>query len=210
MVQASDPEMAAHEIPPDAGAAVGTLERVPLPWFIKKAFLAAYLRDVHHYLFNTSFALPGRQPVPIQDTIRERFVKRLAAVDSAPHVVVSHSLGTVIAYDCLQRVPGCAAIDGLITIGSPLGLDEVQDRLRPEWTRNDGFPAAVHGEWTNFYDRLDPVCGFDPNLANDFRRGGVSAVEDHEVVNNGAWRHSATKYLRQPAFRAALKQMLGV
>ena len=80
-------------------------------------------------------------------------------------------MGTVIAYDCLKRVGECAAVDGLITIGSPLGLDEVQDKLQPGWSRDDGFPREKVGRgWVNLFDRLDPVCGFDPVLANDFRR----------------------------------------
>jgi hypothetical protein len=37
---------------------------------MKKWFLGAFLRDVHHYLFDITFAPPGRQPVPIQQTIR--------------------------------------------------------------------------------------------------------------------------------------------
>lgn len=190
----------------------GTLERIPLPWFVKKPFLDAFLRDVHHYLFDVEFGPPGKPAVRIQRAIRERFVDKLGAPGvSRPHVVVSHSMGTVIAYDCLKRVGGCAPVDGLITIGSPLGLDEIQDELRPGWTREDGFPREkVAQGWVNLFDRLDPVCGFDPVLANDYRRGGVEAVEDVAVRNEGTWRHSATKYLRQPAFRAALRCMLGV
>jgi hypothetical protein len=187
----------------------GSLERVPLPWFIKKAVLDAYLRDVHHYLFDVPFAPPGRDPVPIQRTIRKRFVDALCAPHvSRPHVVVSHSLGTVIAYDCLQRVADCPPVDGLLTIGSPLGLDEIQDRLKPEWSRKDGFPSRVGTSWVNVYDRLDPVCGFDPALANDYRKGGLNRVEDVAVVNDGRWRHSASKYLRQPALRRALQRLL--
>lgn len=209
MTVISDAELAVGALPDVPPVPIGNLERIPLPWFIKKAFLDTYLRDVHHYLFNTRFAPAGREPVAIQDTIRARVVEALQAVgDDPPHIVVSHSLGTVIAYDCLQRVAGCPAVDGLITIGSPLGLDEVQDRLQPEWTRNDGYPATVQGEWHNLFDRLDPVCGFDPKLANDFR--GRGTITDTAVVNDGTWRHSATKYLRQPAFRAALRHMLGV
>jgi hypothetical protein len=30
------------------------------------------------------------------------------------------------------------------------------------------------------------------------------------VQNEGTWRHSATKYMRQPAFGAALERMLGI
>ena len=89
-----------------------------------------------------------------------------------PHIVVSHSMGTVIAYDCLKRVADCAGVDGLITLGSPLGLDEIQDKLQPGWSADDGFPhEKVGAEWINVYDRLDPVCGFDPELANDFQKG---------------------------------------
>ena len=128
---------------------------------------------------------------------------------SRPHVVVSHSMGTVIAYDCLKRVAACPPVDALMTLGSPLGLDEIQDKLRPEWSRDDGFPRdRVAGGWVNFFDRVDVVCGLDPVLKNDYRRDGLEVVQDVEVVNGGAWRHSATKYFRQPALRNGLRQLL--
>jgi hypothetical protein len=212
MTTLSDAELETVSLPPVPAQPQGTLaalERVPLPWFIKKRFLNAYLRDVHHYLFDVEFAPPGRAPVFVQRTIRQRFVEAVcASAATKPHIVVSHSMGTVIAYDCLKRVGGCAAVDGLITLGSPLGLDEIQDKLQPEWSRADGFPQKVSGDWVNVFDRLDPVCGFDPVLANDYRRGGLPVVEDVVVQNDGAWRHSATKYLRQPSFCAALRRML--
>jgi hypothetical protein len=98
-----------------------------------------------------------------------------------------------------------------MTLGSPLGLDEIQDKLQPGWSRADGFPhERVAGGWVNVFDRLDPVCGFDPVLASDFRKGGQSAVEDVAVQNDGTWRHSITKYLRQQAVAAALRRMLRV
>lgn len=207
----SEAELGTGEPPPVPAEPEGALERVPLPWFIKRRFLAAFLRDVHHYLFDTEFAPPGRPPpLPIQKTIRQRFVEALGGdTVSRPHVVVAHSMGTVIAYDCLKRVGDCAGVDGLITIGSPLGLDEVQDKLQPGWSRFDGYPhEKLAAGWVNLYDRLDPVCGLDPLLANDFRRNGFPALDDIGVSNDGVWRHSATKYLRQPAFSAALGRML--
>jgi hypothetical protein len=212
MTTLSDTEIETAAPPPVPAQPQGALERVPLPWFIKKRFLDAYLRDVHHYLFDVEYAPPGGTPVPIQQTIRPRFVDALCApAVTRPHIVVSHSMGTVIAYDCLKRVADCAAVDGLITIGSPLGLDEIQDKLQPGWSRADGFPQEkVSGGWVNLFDRLDPVCGFDPMLANDFRKGGAAMVEDIAVQNGGAWRHSATKYLRQPSFCQALRRMLRI
>ncbi len=193
-------------------ATAATLERIPLPWFVKKPIMNALLRDVHHYLFDVKFAPPGGTAVPIQQTIRKRFVDKVCGVNTdGPHIVVSHSMGTVIAYDCLKRVGDCAKVDGLITIGSPLGLDEIQDKLQPGWTRPNGYPSErVAKRWVNLYDHLDPVCGLDPKLANDYRFEGNTRVEDIEIKNDGAWRHSATKYLKQPKFRGALRSMLGL
>jgi hypothetical protein len=189
----------------------GQLERVPLPWFIKRRFLDTFLRDVHYYLFNATYAPPGKPPVPIRTTIRQRFIDKLAAAGmSKPHVVVSHSMGTVIAYDCLKRVAESPAVDGLITIGSPLGLDEVQDKLQPGWTRRDGFPHERVTAWVNQFDRLDPVCGFDPKLSDDFERDGGRVIDETAVHNDGAWRHSSTKYLRQPVFCRALRTLLQI
>jgi pimeloyl-ACP methyl ester carboxylesterase len=172
--------------------------------------MSVLLRDVHHYLFDAEFGPPGRPALRIQQTIRARFCQALAdPAITGPHLVVAHSLGTVIAYDCLKRLDACPRIDGLITIGSPLGLDEVQDRLQPGWSRADGFPhERMAGRWVNLFDRLDPVCGFDPQLANDYRRGGAEAVADQAVGNGGVWRHSAAKYLRQPALVQALRDLL--
>ena len=208
MTALSDTELA--DAPPVPANPQGTLERIPLPWFIQKRVMNAFLSDVHHYLFDVEFAPPGRTPVRIQRTIRERFgtVLRTPAI-MQPHIVVSHSMGTVIAYDCLKRVADCAGVDGLITLGSPLGLDEIQDKLQPGWSAADGFPLEkVGAEWINVYDRLDPVCGFDPELANDFQKGSARIIEDIAVQNEGTWRHSITKYLRQPKVIGALRRML--
>jgi hypothetical protein len=207
----SDADLESAAPPAPAALSQGALERVPLPWALKKHFLNAYLRDVHHYLFDVVYGPPGRPPVPIQRTIRERFVEALGArAVTRPHVVVSHSMGTVIAYDCLKRVADCAPVDGLITLGSPLGLDEIQDELQPGWSRADGYPERVEAGWANLFDRLDPVCGFDPALANDYRKHDAVAVEDLPVENDGLWRHSATKYLRQASLGRTLRRLLQV
>src|SRR5260370_26639519 len=88
-------------------------------------------------------------------------------------------MGTVIAYDCLKRVPDCPSVDALVTIGSPLGLDEIQDRLKPEWSRRSGFPAErLSGRWVNVFDRLDPVGAVAPSLARDYQHGDHRRIRD--------------------------------
>jgi hypothetical protein len=84
--------------------------------------------------------------------------------------VVSHSMGTIIAYDCLMHEPDCPPVDGLLTIGSPLAVDEVQDFF-PNWTRDDGFPSKkLHGPWVNVFDPLDVVAGADPQRLHAGRK----------------------------------------
>ena len=99
-------------------------------------------------------------------------------------------------------------MDGLLTIGSPLGLSEVQDKLGPEYTKNDGFPDKLLGTWVNVYDPLDPVAGLDPRIADEYKRGGALAIEDIKEPNEGVWRHSIVKYLRGRQLRDRLSQLL--
>jgi hypothetical protein len=206
---AADPSaLAGHE----AAAAAGTeFERVSVPGPLKRRLMRAFLRDVHHYLWDTEFSPRPREVFRVRREVRHRAVEAMTAATHAPHphVVVGHSLGSVIAYDVLQNVDHTPIVDGLVTVGSPLGLDEVQDRLVPGWSRWNGYPAAkLTGPWLNVFDRLDPVCGFDPILANDFRRAGSEWVNDLHEPNWGTWRHAIGKYLRGQQLRTRLIDML--
>jgi hypothetical protein len=188
------------------------LERIPLPGPLKRKLMEVFLRDVHHYLFNVTFSPRPGERYAIQDAIRAEVVSVLSegAARPGPHVLVTHSMGTVIAYDCLKRVPDCPSVDALVTIGSPLGLDEIQDGLKPGWTRRDGFPAErMPGQWVNVFDRRDPVAGFAPWLAGDFQRAGTKMIRDVDEPNYGRWRHSISKYLGGVKLRAALEELLG-
>ena len=188
------------------------LERIPLPWFVKRRIMKEFLRDVHHFLFNESFEPRPGERYQVQDEIRRRTVDLLkdGSAKPGPHVVVSHSMGTVIAYDCLLRVAECPAVDGLMTIGSPLGIDEVRDKLAPEWNRENGFPTKVKGGWINVYDSLDPVTGFNGNIANDFKRAGAEVIEVINEQNSGSWRHNISKYFNGAKLRASLGKLLGL
>jgi hypothetical protein len=184
-----------------------------LPRFMAERFMKAFLRDVHHYLFNKRHSPRPGVEYRIRDVIRDRVVKTLqeGAEQPGPHIVVSHSMGTVIMYDCLKRVEAVPRVDALVTVGSPLGLDEIQDQLKPEWSRASGFPGErVADRWLNVYDRLDVVALLDPKLANDYQRDDISVVEDLNENNYGRWRHDIGKYLGGRRLRTELAGMLGL
>jgi hypothetical protein len=184
----------------------------PAGWPTQR-LMELFLRDVHHYLFDVEFSPRPDETYRIRQEVRKRTIEALSSgsEQSAPHVLVAHSLGTVIGYDCLIRVPDCPGVDGFLTIGSPLGLDVVQERLRPEWTRERGFPSPrLRGDWVNIYDRLDPVAGFDAELADDYQRAGERVIDDIHEPNSGGWRHSIVNYLAGPSLRRELQRLLGV
>ena len=190
------------ERPP--GRAGGVSARViPLPEparrLLAHVLTGALLPDVRDFLFD--------------DRARERMVEAVLERmrgGGEPFVVIGHSLGSVIAYEALRRQPE-AKVPLFLTLGSPLGLQEIQDHF----TR-DGGPLAVPecvGRWVNVADRLDPVAA-DARLANDFAANGKGvAVQDESAwwVNPDSPRHphSATGYLMSAEARDALRDVVG-
>jgi pimeloyl-ACP methyl ester carboxylesterase len=93
-------------------------------------------------------------------------------VDTETRVIVAHSLGSIVAYEALQRfggTPRWANVTTLITLGSPLGTPKlIFDQLRPRPEAGRGrWPAGIV-RWTNIAadsdvlalpDRLQPLFG---------------------------------------------------
>ena len=189
------------------------LERIPLPWVIKRPFMKLLARDTHHYLFNTKFSPRKGVSYNVRDEIRNRVVETLkaAAHDDGPLVVVAHSQGTIVTYDCLKNVAECPKIDALITVGSPLGLDEVQDKLAPGYSSDDGYPLEkLTGSWCNVYDPLDIVSSPYPNISGDYLSDGTVKAADIIQRNSGLWRHSMTKYLAGNTLRNVVRDAFGM
>ncbi len=194
-----------------AGAGRGTSAKVlPLPGFLRrpvaKAFLERFLKDVAAYFYQ-----PG-----IREKIQNKLRAEIQGRDE-PFVVVSHSLGTVVAFEVLSDPqlarPDCSL---LVTLGSPLGIKEVQDVL--EGFENElAVPARVRA-WHNFADRLDPVA-LDAGLSNDFEArvtaSGAVRVIDRRIVNERTVSlrqfnpHSSIGYLSHPDVRTVVHRQIG-
>ncbi|HEV8346199.1 MAG TPA: S8 family peptidase [Vicinamibacterales bacterium] len=170
----------------------------PLRRWITRKLTRAFARDVNDYLF-----VKERR-----DAMRQSLIDRLDA-GGGPFIVVAHSQGTMVAYDVLSEMTDLD-VPLFVTIGSPLGIQEVQDQLK-RFTKQKALavPKCV-GHWLNVYDGHDPVAA-DEELANDFApRGG--AIEDVEVVNpdSPAHPHSGTGYLRTDPVRHAVRDAVRV
>jgi pimeloyl-ACP methyl ester carboxylesterase len=195
--------------------AVDVYERIPLPSFLKERVMAKFVQEAYTYIFNKESSPSDGKKYNVRTELRERFISALKSIKVAkpdePIVVIAHSMGTMIAYDCLKCVPDCPKVDWLFTIGSPLGIDEIQDGFLPLWTREDGYPTEklIHS-WINIFDPLDVVARLDPNLANDYQRAGTPLICDIAESNWGVWRHSISKYFQGKELRSTLSQALGI
>lgn len=181
-----------------------------LPLIVQQALIKKAAMEAYYYLFDKEFVrADGVRFMPRRE-LRARFIASVeGALGKADRVVVvGHSMGSMLAYDVLNNVAACPPVDTLITIGSPLGITEVQQRLAGR-SGELGFPAARLGRWVNIYDPRDPIAA-DPVLANDFTPVDGKAVEDIEESNWGSWRHTVTHYLSGPKLRKVLAGATGI
>lgn len=173
----------------------------PLREFISRRITKAFLKDVHEFLF-----VPERREI-----MRESVLSRLRT-GGGPFIVIAHSQGSMIAYDALSSLkPGDGIeIDLFVTIGSPLGLKEVQDQLKVFTQQKKGLAVpAVVKRWINVADPLDPVCA-DKRLSSDYAATNGVAVEDRVQWNADSPRdpHSGSGYLRLSEVRGPVRETI--
>ncbi|NEE05952.1 hypothetical protein G3M58_05835 [Streptomyces sp. SID7499] len=128
------------------------------------------LKQVRRYLTDEDLRVAARKKVE-------------EAIGPDTRVVVAHSLGSVVAYEALCAREG-HGVRALVTLGSPLGMRMVVDRLRPG---PETWPGTA--SWTNVVDEGDVVAAVK-DLSLFFGTGVVG-----KVVHNGSHAHDATLYL---------------
>jgi hypothetical protein len=136
------------------------------------------LKQVRRYLLDPDLRVAARKRV------QER-------IGPDTRVLVAHSLGSVVAYEALCAMPG-HPVKALVTLGSPLGMRMVFDRLLPRPGDWPGSPEPRSGpalRWTNVVDKGDVVAAVK-DLSLLF---GPALVG--KVVHNGSHAHEATAYL---------------
>jgi subtilisin family serine protease len=176
---------------------------LPLPpalrrWITRK-LTRAFMRDVHDYLF-----------VPERRAVMRRSVLERLQPGGGPFVVIGHSQGSMIAFDVLSELdPDKFQVPLFVTIGSPLGIAEVQDQLKELLGKRKLTVPRCVWRWFNVCDSADPVAA-DETLADDYSGGSV--LEDLKAINldSPAHPHSGTGYLRIEAVRGAVRDAVRV
>jgi pimeloyl-ACP methyl ester carboxylesterase len=135
------------------------------------------------------------------DDLRRQAQARLeAVVGPETEVVIAHSLGTIVSYETLCRHAEWN-VNGLVTMGSPLGGQMILELLDPVPEDGRGrFPAGVN-RWINIRNGDDPAC-IRP----------LSEVFDgpiiERLVDNGHRVHDPEPYLNSRTTGRAVADML--
>lgn len=124
-------------------------------------------------------------------------------VDDEELIVVSHSLGTIVAFSLLrefaeQGKPRQCPL--FVTLGSPLGIDSVRKgfakpRVKPAYVRR----------WVNGADPADFVALRAELTDVNFGPG----IENYADIDNGDDSHSITGYLSDARIAEAISEAIG-
>jgi len=180
---------------------------LPLPegmrrW-VTRQITERFLKDVRDFLFDAN-----------QRNIMERTLIDRLDVGGGPFIVIGHSQGSMIAYNVLRQLQKEQCdVRLFVTIGSPLGIQEVQDVLK---TLQPGRPLAVPDcvdRWFNVAERLDPVA-LDADISDDYAPNNLGVKVDNKVGSqiNPEWQsnpHSGTGYLSIDEVRKAVRETAG-
>ncbi len=145
------------------------------------ASIALATEDVYSYLTRQGTA------AKIDDGVRK------ALTPGVPTVVVSHSLGTVVAYNILRRDGETLGLKVplFVTVGSPLAVTDIRLRLQPL-----EFPSCV----TAWYNAMDPrdIVALRPLDEKSFGRLEKEITNKVNVDNPTENRHGISGYLGDP------------
>lgn len=135
----------------------------------------------------------------INDLVRGQVLNDLENLERT--VIIGHSLGTVVSYVLLRQLPDKPRLPLFVTLGSPLGIRIVRDRIRAPYVTP---PVAT--KWLNGSD-LEDFVALHPELnAATF---GPATVTNVVGIDNGyADAHSIERYLAHQPIAVAIAQAL--
>jgi hypothetical protein len=145
--------------------------------------IALFTHDVYQYL---------KSPV-IREIIDDGV--RAALSPDVETVVVSHSLGTVIAYNLLRREGQMRGwkVPLFVTLGSPLAITEIRKTLKSFSTAR--CPECVF-KWFNALDERDVVALYPLDTEHFPLEPADPAIDNkRDVRNNTGNRHGIAGYL---------------
>lgn len=155
---------------------------------LRAGAIDAFTRDVSVYL-----------TYPAVRRRIDKLVRDLCPV--GPCVVVGHSLGSVVGYNVLHQLKPESPVTRYITVGSPLGLQAIMDRL--------AHPLAMPRTTATWFNAFDPrdIVALHPLTADRFPV--IPAIDNKgDVANHTDNRHGIAGYLDDPVVAGRIVEAL--
>jgi hypothetical protein len=142
-----------------------------------------HLRDLKRYVQNRSEIAEHTRQILKTSLRQARDAKR-------PILLMAHSMGSVIAYESLWQMSRAnrepMQIDLLLTMGSPLGQNYIQKRLKgSDAIGNVRYPDNI-SSWVNL-SAVGDLTAINPALRSGFRgmlqAGLLADIDDRQVEN---------------------------
>lgn len=194
------------------------------PASLVKKLIRRMVFQLYDYFDNTALVHPrSGEKANARTLIRSKFRSavsdaRDAVGEGGKVIVLAHSMGSVVAWDCLQHDKRCGKIDGFITFGSPLALDFVQRELAKIAGANysRSFPQKLEGHWHNLVANFDKIATLDSSFEEVFAADKPNSLTTTRMSNpDFRWAvrpstrltsaHSSSGYLRSMAMASALE-----
>ena len=182
------------------------------------AILSKYFKDLDIY-YTENCTLEDASICKAKNLINKRLIQVLEKYKNDDIMLISHSMGSIIAFDILNFETPQTNVNSFITIGSPLGIPIVISKIAAEQKQKlNGInhmitPPSVAKNWYNFSDILDKIA-FNYELADDFSENdrGIKPI-DFLVINNYEINgkrnpHKSFGYLRAPEFSKVLNDFI--
>ncbi len=151
-----------------------------------EVIIETFLSDVYKYFRDKD----------VQKAVDKRLTDILDDINE-PFIIVSHSLGTVIAWKVLSTYHRKIEVPTFITLGSPLGMEVLKDELKKSMGIKKFYKPPCVTRWYNFADPLDVVAA-DKTISDEYTG---RLIKDKLVFNPDTFKlgeygsHSFTGYL---------------
>ena len=173
---------------------------------IADMLLRKHLKDLAYYYSNTQMLKNAQgKKVLARELLRGLLRSELEKNAKKEIMLITHSMGSIIAYDVLREMEKDGKsfkISHFVTIGSPLGLPFVIDKIKREF-KNTKTPENIEKSWINFADIKD-VVAIDFRLSDDYTANKASIKPKDDLVYNDYHigenynHHKSYGYLRAP------------
>ncbi len=176
--------------------------------FLTDLIIKHFFKDLDIYLTQKCVE-ENKSDCLAKDIIRDNLADILQKHKEKEILLIAHSMGTIVAYEVLIDVEDEVKIDSLITIGSPLGVPFIFEKLKNDKSVVPGeksklrTPDNILTEWKNLAD-LDDKIARSADMSKLFKRNSHNIAPVMEVVENDYESegienpHKSYGYLRTP------------